>query len=510
MTVEPRAKVRDLRELAAEVSALKAQGKTVVHAHGVYDLLHPGHIRHLESAKQMGDVLVVTVTEDRHVNKGPHRPAFPQELRAESVAALAVVDYVAINHGPLSVDAIHLLRPDVYVKGAEYRATEQDATGGIVREMDAIRAVGGRILFTDEIVFSSSHLLNRHLPTFSREVADYLHAFRLAHPLDEVRRHLDALRPLRVLIVGEAILDEYVYCEALGKSGKEPMIAMRRLSSETYAGGALAMCNHLAEFCDQVALVTYVGAADRREAFCRAELHASVRAAFLRKASAPTIVKRRYVDAYHGTKLLEVYELNDEALDADCEAGLVTALEGALDHVDVVIAADYGHGLISKPVADLLASRARFLVVNTQANAANVGFHTIDKYARADYVCLHERELRLARRSRSGDLRALTADLAERMGCRALMVTRGSNGTLFYAPDQGFTETPALASKVVDRVGAGDAVLALTSLCVARGVPADVVGFVANMVGAEAVSSVGNSRPIERVRFLRSIDSVLK
>jgi len=73
----------DLRAVAERVRRLKKSGKRIVHCHGVFDLLHIGHIRHFEAAKAMGDVLVITLTPDRFVNKGPHRPAFPQVLRAE-------------------------------------------------------------------------------------------------------------------------------------------------------------------------------------------------------------------------------------------------------------------------------------------------------------------------------------------------------------------------------------------------------------------------------------------
>src|SRR3989304_6298329 len=133
-------KIRDLDELAHCIRDLKTTGKKVVLAHGVFDMLHVGHIRHLEQAKQMGDVLVVTLTPDKYVNKGPNRPAFPQELRTEVIASLGIVDYVAVNRWPLSVETIKLLKPDIYAKGQDYKAAEKDITGGIVPEMEAVQA----------------------------------------------------------------------------------------------------------------------------------------------------------------------------------------------------------------------------------------------------------------------------------------------------------------------------------------------------------------------------------
>src|SRR5882762_3471869 len=110
-------KIKRVDELATTIAALHTDGKKVVHCHGVFDLLHIGHIKHLEAARKLGDLLVVTLTPDRHVNKGPHRPAFPERLRAEALASLACVDYVAINQWPTAVETIELLKPSLFVKG---------------------------------------------------------------------------------------------------------------------------------------------------------------------------------------------------------------------------------------------------------------------------------------------------------------------------------------------------------------------------------------------------------
>jgi rfaE bifunctional protein kinase chain/domain/rfaE bifunctional protein nucleotidyltransferase chain/domain len=503
-------KIWDLDDLARHLQALRAAGKRIVHSHGVFDLLHLGHIRHFEQAKRLGDVLIVTITADEHVNKGPHRPAFPEAARAEAVAALGAVDYVAVNRWPLSVETILLLKPDVYVKGSDYQVAANDVTGGIGHETDAVRRVGGEIRFTNDVVYSSSHLLNRHLSMFSPQAASYLDNFRSRYSAEAVREYLESLRGLRVLVVGEAILDEYVYCNALGKSAKEPILAMRYVESDLHAGGALAIANHIADFCDHVDLVTYVGDRNTREDFIRSRLKPAVTPTFITKRDSPTIVKRRYVEKYMVTKLLEIYEVNDEPMEADESRHLCDLLSARLGDYDVAVAADFGHGLLGADAASLLSEESRFLAVNTQINAANIGFHTISKYPRADYVCIHEGELRLDQRSRVGDLRRLVTDLGQRLSCGTIMVTRGTHGTLLYRRDDGFFECPSFATKVVDRTGAGDAVLALTSLCAARGLPADVIGFVANMVGAQAVTIVGNATSIERVPLLKSVESVLR
>ena len=120
MSVSAAPKIRDLENLADQLASLRASGKRIVHCHGVFDLLHIGHLRHLKSAREFGDVLVVTITPDRFVNKGPGRPAFPEGLRAEALASLECVDFVAINYWPSAVELIAILKPNFYVKGSDY------------------------------------------------------------------------------------------------------------------------------------------------------------------------------------------------------------------------------------------------------------------------------------------------------------------------------------------------------------------------------------------------------
>jgi rfaE bifunctional protein kinase chain/domain/rfaE bifunctional protein nucleotidyltransferase chain/domain len=502
-------KIVDLDTLAARVKELKRKGKRVVHCHGVFDLLHVGHIRHFSEARGMGDALVVTLTPDEFVNKGPHRPAFTHGLRAEMLAALDSVDYVAVNRWPNAEQTIRLIKPSFYVKGPDYKVSTDDITGGIKKEEEAVRAVGGKIRFTEDITFSSTALVNQHLSLLFPNVKDYVEQFRRRHTVGDIKEYLQSLKGLKVLVVGETILDDYIYCDALGKSSKEPILAMRQLSYEMFAGGILAIANHVADFCSEVEVLTYLGKINSQEEFVRSHLKPGVKLSCVYKSASPTILKRRYVENYLLSKLFEVYQMNDELLEGAEEQEFCQLLEARLPKYDVVIVADYGHGLMTPKAIQLVSKKAKFLAVNTQINAANIGFHTVSKYPSADYICIHEGEIRLEHRSRKGDLKTMVEGLAKKMAASKIMVTRGKTGTLVYDKKQ-YSECPAFATKVVDRIGAGDAVLALTSLCAAKKVPGDVIGFLGNLVGAQAVMIVGNRSAIDRVQLIKSMESFLK
>ena len=151
----------DFDKLIKRVQNLKSKGKKVVLCHGCFDLMHPGHIKYFQAARKMGDVLIVTLTPDIYVDKGPGRPVFNQNLRAESIAALSCVNYVAINKWPTAEETIRVLRPDMYVKGQEFENLE-DKTGKIQKEYEVLKEIGAKIGLTHEIVFSSTELLNKY------------------------------------------------------------------------------------------------------------------------------------------------------------------------------------------------------------------------------------------------------------------------------------------------------------------------------------------------------------
>ena len=331
----PTSKIKDIDALA-ELLAGSCTGQAIVQCHGVFDLMHIGHIRHFQEAKKAGDVLVVTVTPDRFVNKGPHRPVFSETLRAEAIAALDCVDYVAINKWPTAVDAIALLRPNVYAKGADYRDTAQDHTGGILLERNAVEACGGRLVFTDEISFSSSTLLNQHMSNLPDEVNRYLGQFRERYTAASVTTLLKQAQTLKALVIGEAIIDEYQYCETLGKSGKEPILAAQYLRGERFIGGSLAVANHVASCCGEVTLLTLLGTEESHEAMIRSTLAPNVTPVMIQMPGAPTLLKRRFIETYPFQKLFEIYIMDEDAAQARSHE-VCERLDAMIADFDVVI-----------------------------------------------------------------------------------------------------------------------------------------------------------------------------
>ena len=483
----------------------------MVQAHGTFDLVHLGHVRHLEAARQLGDVLIVTLTADRFVNKGPGRPVFNEAIRAEMLATLEYVDLVAVSETPDAVGAISAIRPNFYVKGRDYVNPEGDVTGKIVLEREAVEAHGGQIHFTDEVEFSSTELINRHFNIFEPCVRDHLNMLRSKGGLGEVLELIERVRDFRVVMVGDAIIDEYLYALPMGKPPKESLIATRFQNRETFAGGVFAAANHVAAFCREVEVITCLGTASNYEDLLSKSLRPNVKLRVVKREGAPTTLKQRFVDPSYMRKLFEVYFMDDEPLLAPVQAEVDAAIAALAPEADLVIVTDFGHGLIAPSSIDALTKLSRFLAVNAQCNSANMGYNLITKYPRADYVCIDAPEARLAASDRLASIGDVARRLlAEQIACPKIIVTHGKHGCVTCERDVALHTIPAVARKVVDTVGAGDAFLSVTAPLVAAGGALDRVGFIGNVVGALKVEIVGHRQSVDKVSLVKSLTGLLK
>jgi rfaE bifunctional protein nucleotidyltransferase chain/domain len=503
-------KIHSLDGLAQILNKLKKKRKKIVMCHGVFDLLHPGHILYFKAAKKHGDILVVTVTPDKYVNKGPGRPVFNERLRMESIGALACVDYVALNHWPTAVETILKLKPDSYVKGQDYADLSADITGKIKEEISALKKVGGQIFFTNEEMFSSSTLLNKFFSTHPEPTQTYLDQFRKKYPASFIMKKLKDLSKLRVLVVGEAILDQYSYCNPMAKSPKETIVASRFVSEENFAGGSMAIANHVAGFCNQVSLVSTIGNEKSVSEFFKSKIGKRVSFHPIHVKDRPTVTKRRYVEPNFLTKMFEIQYLEDTPLAEDDERKVIETLRKLLPKHDLVIVADYGHGFLTEKIRNEISSLSKFLCVNVQTNSANYGYNVATKYHGIDFISMDDPELRLAMRNKFGDVTKMAAQLREKVKAGVLLVSRGPRESVITDKSGAMFKTPVFSTKALDRVGAGDALFSITSPCVYMGLPIDLVAFLGNCAGAMAVEIICNREPINPMGFSKFVTMLLK
>jgi cytidyltransferase-like protein len=472
--------------------------------------LHPGHLRHLAKAKELVDVLVVSITADKFVNKGPGRPAFNENLRAEALANLVSVDFVLITPYPTAIETIELIKPNFYIKGNDYVQEKKDLTGNITLEKNAVESFGGKLVNTDEIIFSSSELINKFLPNHSDEVIEWLNNIKRNYSIDEVLSWLNQISELKVTLIGESIIDVYTDCEALGKSSKDPVLCFNKNSSKSYAGGVLAIGAHCNGLGAKTTIVTGMREHDLKLPMIEDLRKKGIDITSLDTAPAPTIRKERFVDSRTSTRVLELYEMDDTPLSTELDNNFIKLVKQNIDNADVVIVADYGHGLISDNTIKCISDSNKFVAINTQANAGNRGFNSISRYPRANFITLNGGEAQLEVRRRHFEISSFIAELHQKTGAKQILVTKGSEGVEIYSQNKVLQKAPALAPFVKDRVGAGDALLSITSLLTSIGAPEDIIALYGNIVGAWAVSFIGNEKSLDKGSVSRQITSILK
>lgn len=506
-------KIIGKKEFREEVRpGLKKEGKAIALCHGVFDLVHPGHIIHLQQAKEMADVLVVSITAAEYVRKGPGRPYFNNDMRLNFLSALACVDYVMLSEGYTVDDIVESVEPDFYVKGQEYAKEGEDITGKITPERELVERHGGKIAYTTGDVFSSTKLINTVFAALPEDVLKYMRQFIKNYSMDDVKKYTQRAEHLRVLVVGDVIIDKYTYCNVQGLMSKDMGYSARLSCSEEYLGGAAAVARHLSSFTEHVTLMSIVGNEEAVRLKIMDETADKMRLKLIYSAVFPTIVKHRYLtrnakrEEYR--KIFSVNNIPDPMeYEAEVREAFYKELEDKLKEFDVVFLCDFGHGLIDEKARNIIQEKAKYLVLNCQTNSGNYGLNLITKYNRADAFTLDQKELKLAYPAYLDDEQAALKKLTDHLGGTGWL-TRGADGAYGIAQDS-IGKCPAFTLNVKDTIGAGDAFYSVAGLYRAAGAPMEVGTFVGNIAGALGANIVGNKEAVEKVNVLKYAGTLL-
>lgn len=474
---------------------LRADGKSLVQCHGCFDIVHPGHISHLQQARALGDVLLVSVSSDANVNKGPARPLIPDDLRAASLAALECVDGVFVNDTPTAVDLLQAVQPDVYVKGREY---ERSADPRFIAEQDVVIRGGGRVAFTSgEIVYSSTAIINQLTQTdpFEREKLDRL---RQRYDLSPARLAglVRDFEGKKVVVVGDYICDRYHFCDATSIASEGPMMTLRLLARRDYDGGAAVVARHAAAMGASATLVTHLGD-DAESAAVRNRLASAgveTRALSHRRQ---LVTKHRYL--CETTKVLKVDEGPVSPLDSAGVETLHRQTMDACDAADLVIFCDFGYGLLTATAVEKILPEVRKKVpVVTGDVSGRQG--TLTRFRNLDLVTPTEREIREGMADFGGGLNTVAWQLMHDTAIRGLIVTLGRQGAVAFDRAPGETaqgrlrseHVPATTRQATDPLGCGDALLAAASLTLAAGGSLQAATLIGSISAGLQATRLGN------------------
>ena len=500
-------KIVELQELTSIVAGARTAGRTIVQCHGCFDIVHPGHIRYLEFARQQGDVLVVSLTGDLDVGKGDQRPYIPQELRAENLAALIFVDYVYLNAAPTAEGILAHIRPDVYVKGREY---ERSADPGFLAEKAVVEGYGGRIIFSSgEIIFSSTELIGR-MPAGGEAQSHRLKPLCTRYDItaSAVEETLERFRDLHVVVVGDVVLDRYVLCDAIGVASEGPMLSLAHRDERSYVGGAAIVARHIAALGGHAFLLSSASRDPNAKVVAEVLDTEGVECHLI--DSRPAMVEKTRFLA-EDCKLFKVDRAQRIPLDSLAERRAALILEQQSKIADAVIFCDFGYGMITE---SLLGRTLPALRQNVRTLTADVsgGRANLLNFRHVDLLCPTEREARATLNDYDSGLSAVAWQVLQRTQARHIVVTLEKRGLLVFERRSQQRETPdwsarlkseqlpAFADHAVDHLGCGDALLATATLSLATGASLMQAAYIGNAAAAIEVGLLGN-HPVDVARL---------
>ncbi len=472
----------------------------VVFVSGNFNVLHPGHLRLLKFAKECGSRLVVGVCSDRIAGAGAH---VPEQLRLENIQSCSLVDKVFLMDRP-AAEFIKRIRPDIVVKGKEHE-------GSVNEEESVLAGYGGRLIFSSgETIYSSHDLLQKEFSRTPELISplpqDYLyrHGANIRGLIDIVK----SFSNLKILVVGDLIVDEYITCDPLGMSQEDPTIVVTPVNSTQFVGGAGVVAAHAAGLGADVSLVTVSGD-DPAHYFAKLSLgQFGVRASLIVDRNRPTTLKQRYRSK--GKTLLRVSHLHQSSINVELQGKLISMVKRFIKDCDLVVFSDFNYGCLPGTVVDQiidLGLKRKVTLVADSQSSSQIG--DICRFHSMDLITPTEREARISTRDQESGLVVLAEKVRQQAGARNVLLKMGEDGVLVHSgePQKPFAVTDrisALNAMPRDVAGAGDSMLIASAMSIASGADVWSAAAIGSLAAALQVGRVGNT-PLQQGELLEEI-----
>lgn len=463
--------------------------ESVVFVSGNFNILHPGHFRLLRFAKECGKKLIVGVYSDNHPNANA---ILPEKLRLEALQSNNLIDECFLIEEPVT-DVIKRIKPNIVVKGKEYELQ-------INEELEALTTYGGRLVFSSGDVFSSSELINYELNGIEESIklTSQLSQYLLRHALslDDLKRTLDSMNNLRILVLGDLIIDEYITCDPLGMSQEDPTIVVTPVDQRLYVGGAGIVASHAAGLGGNVDFITVTGEDLTSEFAIKSLEEMKVRSHFFVDVNRPTTLKQRF--RCKGKTLLRVSKLYQGSINSTLQSAIYEKVTQLIDSIDLVIFSDFNYGCIPddllNKLVELCNKKNKLAVADSQCSS-QVG--DISRYKNMYLLTPTEHEARLSVRDNESGLVVLAEKLRNKAKAKNLLLKIGEEGVLVHAEaekNSGWVtdRIPALNKFPKDVAGAGDSMLIAVAMSLASGAKIWESAALGSIAAAVQVGRVGN------------------
>jgi cytidyltransferase-like protein len=474
------------------------KGKSKGLCHGVFDVIHAGHIDHFRQAKEKVDFLFVSITSRGKVTKLRGEPFFDDEKRKKVLEAIKFIDYVIISDYEGAVEVISIIKPKYYFKGIDYKnSLEEDSKLNL--EKTEVEKWGGELCFTKSSKLSTSSILDSLATPLSPEFTNWAKSNLHVGDIERLWNIFDTPMKVHVSVVGDFIIDRYVKCLARGKSSKEPNLVFEELDSINLIGGAGAIARNASNLCEEVTLETFMDEESKNTYF---KENKSIKV-LVRKPSEESnrfMIKTRFIDQITESKLFLKYDWKTSEINSEVKSN---------KKCEILAIADYGHGLLSNfDIIELINTNEK-VIINSQLNSANRMPHKLETYANCFALVLNRAELLWHYDGIKKVFEDICKEFIERVKCKYLVVTLGSDGVLVMDHDGKYVTIPALKNYARDRVGAGDSLFLLVALSMNFNLDSKQIGLLANIGGAINMQFLGNERSLSRADVQLMLETIL-
>lgn len=423
-------------------------------AHGVFDVLHSGHLLHFKECKKHCDILIVSITDDKFVNKGPNRPIFNSKERLDLIKNFKFVDKVLINKDITPINLIGKIKPDYYFKGNDYSKYSDDFTGNILIEKNAVEKNGGKLLILDTKQTSSSTIINKRFNLINQTLKKNLKSI----DQDSIKKFFNKITKSnsdkKILIFGEPIIDKYTYVEILGKSQKNQIISTNQLNNKVIGGGTMLVALYLNNFFEKIDYLCIRN--NFNNPFFKKFLDKKINKILIPDKNSKITIKNRFVNFYKGERLFQNNMNNSQRLSKNGENILIKKFKKIINKYDKVILFDFGHELISKKILEFINKNKNKFFINCQSNSSNFGFNLPTKYKGGHTICMDEIEFRLCVGDKYNSIDSLIdKNLKFINRFKNFIITSGKHGCVYVRNSKKYY-TPVVFENNSDTTGSGD------------------------------------------------------
>lgn len=499
-------KIIDINLLKKKIKILKKKKIKIVHCHGKFDYLHFGHLKHLEEAKKLGDILIVTITKKKNQNNN-QSIFFDDQIRLNNLSDLNVVDYVALSPYDYAYEIIKIVKPNFYCKGLEYKKYDKFYDKEILNDIKAAKEINAKVRFVGKNILSSSKLINKDfrkndIEKFSKFLPNDLSIKKLEKIFNQMSKK-------NVLVIGDFIFDRYTYVKVKGLASKNTIISSVYEKSENYIGGAGAVYMHLSDFVSKnLKLVSLANLNDSKSIEKKFD-----NSRIFGHKNFKTIIKNKFVEQnnknFEIRKFFSVATVNESFYDKKLEEKIVKYLKKECKKYDLVLILDFGHNFITKAIIKTIITNSKFVSVNCQTNSLNYGFNIIsNKFKNIHSFALDNKEFSLAinKNNIKNFLTELTK-LKKLIKSKFAWLTIGSKFTIGLDMKNKNSIIKSLNEKPIDTIGAGDAFFAISSLLSTLKVDIKTSTFLSQVCGAIHANEISNRYFLTRKKVINFIKS---